>query len=313
MDAVEGRIWFLGDLSDPWVVTIAEALPASLRAVRIDCAGELPERPFDQGRRPRLIILHRHRLTARDAQRMREWREPAESDVLPALILCVSPYVRYEELERWSGLANVVLPESAAPNVLARHIARLLEEPRARPARGDGAGFRIEVAGGNDELIRTLVEACTRAGHRAEQLDERYVGEAWAPRNPAASSTERVLTIWEVPVLEPGWPERLERRARATGPVIALFSFADRTIVAQAKALGAVACLELPCHLDDLFDVIDRTTRATLPENWPVPARLEPPHVLPPRSLRRSRSHEIETPKGSPPFPAPERRPTMHS
>jgi hypothetical protein len=97
---------------------------------------------------------------------------------------------------------------------------------------------------------------------------------------------ERVLTIWEVPVLEPEWAERLERRSRATGPVIALFSFADRMIVAGAKACGAIACLELPCNLDDLLDVIDRTTRSMPLESWPAPARLEPPHVLPPRPRR---------------------------
>src|SRR5262245_49820041 len=70
MDSSEDRVWFMGDLSDPWVVTIADAVPAALRAVRVDCAGDLPERPFEPARRPRLIILHRHRLTSGDAQRL---------------------------------------------------------------------------------------------------------------------------------------------------------------------------------------------------------------------------------------------------
>jgi len=310
MDSFEGGIWFVGDLSDPWVVTIADALPASLNTIRVDCAGDLPDHPFDPTRRPRLIILHRHRLTASDAERLRAWRGSAASAPPTALILCVSPYVRYEELERWSGLANLVLPETAAPDVLPRHVARLLEDPRIRPARGEGPPYRLEVAAANDELSRALVDACNPAGHRAQQVDERNVGEASAPRYPPACPTERVLTIWEVPVLDPGWTDRLERRSLATGPVIALFSFPDRTIVARAKALGAVACLELPCNLDDLLDVIDRTGRSMPQESWPVPVRLEPPHVVPPRSRRRSRPQE--TPAGTPPWSIPERRPTIH-
>jgi hypothetical protein len=310
MDSFEGRIWFIGDLSDPWVVTIADALPVCLRTIRIDHPGDLPERLFDPARPPRVIILHRHRLTVRDAQRLREWRESPDVTAPPALILCVSPYVRYDELERWSGVANLVLPESAAPDVLARHIARLLEQPRVRPARGDEVRFRIEVAGANDELTRALVEACTRVGHRVEKVDERSFGEPSAPRF-AEFAAERVLTIWEVPLLEQGWSERLERRSRATGPVIALLSFPDRRIVAQAKALGAIACLELPCNLDDLLEVIDRATRSTPPESWPVPARLEPAHALPPRSRRRTQLQE--PPRAMPPFSGPGRRPTMHT
>ena len=36
-------------------------------------------------------------------------------------------------------------------------------------------------------------------------------------RDPVDRPPERVLTIWEVPVLEPGWPQRLEWR-RTIGP-----------------------------------------------------------------------------------------------
>src|SRR5262249_25804194 len=158
-------------------------LPASLGLVRVDCPGDLPERPFDPSRSPQLIILHRHRLSAGDASRLRGWRAtPADA---PSLILCVSPYVRYEELERSSALANVVLPEAAALDVLARHVARLLQQSVVRPARGEAVPVRIEVAAANEDLAGVLVEACTRAGHRAQQVDERSVGEFPIGRNPS--------------------------------------------------------------------------------------------------------------------------------
>ena len=97
-------------------------------------------------------------------------------------------------------------------------------------------------------------------------------------RPAAPSSSERVLTIWDVPVLEPGWPEQLERRARLTGPLIALFGFADRASVGLARARGAEACLELPFEIDDVLFLIDRAVKTRPPESWPMPARFEPPH-----------------------------------
>jgi hypothetical protein len=314
MNSSEGGVWFFGDFHDPWVVTIAESLPGSLAATRVDCAGDLPARPFDRARPPRLIILHRHRLTAADAQCLRSWREAAGPAGPWGLVLCVSPFVRYDELERWSGLANLVLSEAAAPDILARHVARLLDEPRTRPLRSSGIAFRIEVACGNPELAAALVEACTRAGHRAESIDERNLG--CAPARPIASATpaERVLTIWEVPILEPHWAERLDRRVRATGPVIALCGFVDRTIAARAKASGACACLDLPCNLDDLLDVIDRVARAASAESWPLPAWIEAAHVLPPRPRLRGVRNEMPSPVPAPPPPWSSRKhgPTMH-
>ena len=68
-----------------------------------------------------------------------------------------------------------------------------------------------------------------------------------------------------MPLLEPDWSQRLERRSRATGPVIALFGFADRETVTLAKACGAIACLELPYDVDDLIDVIDRAAERSPP------------------------------------------------
>ena len=47
--------------------------------------------------------------------------------------------------------------------------------------------------------------------------------------------------------------------------MIALFGFADRETVTLAKAAGPIACLELPYHVDDLIDVIDRAARRSHP------------------------------------------------
>jgi hypothetical protein len=68
--------------------------------------------------------------------------------------------------------------------------------------------------------------------------------------------------------------------------------FADRATVATAKASGAIACLDLPFEIDDLVDAVERAARSAAPDRWPLPARVEPPHHLPPRPRRRAPSRE---------------------
>ena len=86
-------------------------------------------------------------------------------------------------------------------------------------------------------------------------------GTERGPWPVSESSRPRVLSVWDVPVLEPDWPELL-RRQSSLGPVIALLGFADRATVARAKAAGAAACLDLPFDLDDLLHVVRRVSAA---------------------------------------------------
>jgi hypothetical protein len=289
-DASSCAVGFIGDLSDPWVVAIADALSTSRAVHRVDHTGPLPAWPFEAPDPPCAAVIHRHKLGPPDARRLEEWRN-RDADRPGRLFLCVSPYVRYEELERWSGLVELVISEATAADVLPGQLARRLDgQTRRRPSCA-AAPIRIEIAGGDDELCRALVDACVHAGYSAGQVDEQEIGgyPQGRPRDRSATAAERVLTIWEVPVLEPGWPQRLEWRAHRTGPVIGLAGFADRVIVARAKEAGAVACLDLPCDLDDLTDAVDRAVSSTPPGAWPIPARSEPAHVLPPprRNARR--------------------------
>jgi len=292
MAATADTIGFIGDLEDPWVVGIADALPDNLDVLKVNCSGDVPEQPFGSGRWPRLVVLHRHRLSALDRTRIKRWREQSEAEFTPAVILCVSPYVRYEEIESVLGVVDQVVPEGTTADILPGRIARYLKGPAARGPRGDGSHFAVEVSGRNEDLSRTLVEVCVRAGYRAATIDDLTDGEFARSQSPASTVAERTLTIWEVPVLERGWSEVLERRARATGPVIAVMGFADRATVSCAKAHGAAICLELPFEIDDLVGAVARAGGSLAPEQWPLAARAEPPHQLPPRPRRRIASRE---------------------
>ncbi len=298
----------MGDLSDPWVELIAESLRGTASVTRLDCPDELPDRPFDGGRPPRIAILHRNRLGARDARRVSGWRSQAGAESALAIVLCVSPYVRYEEVERWQALVDNVLPEATAPDVLPGRVTRLLENTKRTLPPQRTPAFHVEVASGIEALGSALVDTCTAAGFRTRLVpDLLWSDHAGRPGHPAGN--ERVVTIWDVPVLEPGWPEQVERRARLTGPVITLFGFADRAIVTEAKARGAAACLDLPYDGDDLIDVIDRVVQARALDPWPVPARIEPPHVLPIRSRRPGAAPG--KPAGAPPWSELDREPTI--
>jgi hypothetical protein len=288
MDSNEGAVRFLGDLSDPWVVAIADALPTRASIERVDCAGDLPDNPFDPARPSRAIVVHRHSWNAGQAKRIKSWRARRASGNAPTLILCFSPYLRYEELEQLVSLFDQIVPEATAMDVLPGRLARLIDGIASPGSRTETTSFRIDIACGTEELGEVLVQTCAQAGYRVERADDSRFGEDLQPRISPVSRTERVLTIWEIPVLEPSWPERLDRRARATGPVIGLMGFAERSTVTLARANGASACLELPCDSDDLLDVIDRVTRSISLDQWPLPPRAEPPHVLPPRSRRRA-------------------------
>jgi hypothetical protein len=290
-------------------VSIAAACSPSSGLVQLHCVGDLPERPFDAARPPRLVVLHRQRVTAADARRLSAYRNGAAPGTAPAIVLCVGPYVRYEELERWSGVAELVLSEATAADILPRHVARLVDGREGGSTRAEAARFRIEVAGSNHDLCQALVEACASAGCRALQVDNLDIPGGAGPHASPRPATEPVLTIWDVPVLEPDWSDRLERRSLSSGPVIALCGFADRTIVARAKSRGAIACLELPYNVDDLLDLIDRAARSLPIERWPAPARVELPHRLPPRPRRRRDPRE--TPAVAPPWSDRDRTPTI--
>jgi hypothetical protein len=309
IDSSEGVLWFVADLSDPWVVSIAEVLARCASIVQVHCPGEVPDCPYDLARPPRLVIVHRQRLTAADALRLKAYRDPKLPAAAPVIILCVSPYVRYDELERWSGLANYVIFEATAGDVLPRHIARVVDGREGRIARIDPTGFRIEVAGSNRYLSEGLVEACVTAGYRAVAVDDLDAAARVGAPPAAPSPAERALTIWDVPVLEPDWAERLERRTRFTGPVIALCGFADRDVVATAKSRGAVACLELPYDVDDLIDVVDRVGRSIPADRWPKHVRIELPHRLPPHPRRRKQQQDRST--AAVPWSDRDRKPTM--
>lgn len=266
-------IGFAGDLTDPWVAGIAQAL-SGLAVIPCEQQGaELPRRAFQTASGSKgILVLHRSRLTPADVARMEEIRRELGAGNWPRVVLCVSPYVRYAEIERCAGLVEVVTPEATAAETLPRQIERMLKTPGAA-SRAARESSPVEVVSTDYELRQVLCEACSRAGYRTSDSADLL----------ATPGDGRRLTVWDVPVLEPRWEERLERRSRM-GPVLALLGFADRAAVTHAREAGASACLDLPCAMDDLVDAVDRMAR----EESGRP-RAQKAHATPPPPSRSAR------------------------
>ncbi|MEW4569849.1 hypothetical protein AB1L88_18445 [Tautonia sp. JC769] len=256
---------FSGDLTDPWVVALRDAIRTpSLRAI----GEELPER-WPAGPPPSVLVLHRATLSVAEADRLRRLRDAERA---PRVILVAGPHARYHQIMAWSGLVDVLLPEATAGETIARHLGQA-NAPRVAPQRP----VPIALACRQWELGRLLEDALGPAGYapRRERDDPLLGPEPWV--------------AWDVPVLDPDWSTRLAMAAQRRG-VIALLGLADRRTVATARAAGAIACLDLPIDPDDLIFVLDRLTAA----RRSVPSRRDSSHPHRPRSF--DRQSRVRTP-----------------
>jgi CheY-like chemotaxis protein len=281
MDGTERAIWFLGDLDDPWVAAILASVSSAFDILPLPCTGDVPQRPFDALQPPRVVVLHRARLSPADVVRLEGWRADPRPTALPRIILCFSSYVRYVELERCSRNVDVLMGEATAAETLARHLARFLPDRPPSPWPLPAIALPVDVASTNHGLRSVLAEALTEAGFRVT-----HGRDPRCERPRADSDSEPVITVWDVPVLEARWPDLIRRQSRQ-GPMIALLGFADRPTVEQARTAGASACLDMPVELDDLAHVVLRLAREDRRRIVDA-GRIEPAHALPPAPISRA-------------------------
>ena len=289
MDATGPTIRFVGDLGDPWVMEILGSISDLSEVHAVMCVGDVPDRLFEPDQPPRLLIVHRTRLSQADAARIEQWRSVPRVNALPRVILCFSPYVRYAELERCSRGVDLAISEATAVETLSRHVSRLLERrdepPRAAPAADC---LPVQVISSNHELRAVLSEICLAEGFKVSS--GREFTAQWQGRAAGADrAANQMLTLWDIPVLVADWPRMLEERTKL-GPVVALLGFADRATVGQARASGAAACLDLPLDVNDLVHVIERVNRKLRSDSsTKFEGRIEPAHAVPPGPVSRAK------------------------
>ncbi|WZO99216.1 hypothetical protein EP7_000815 [Isosphaeraceae bacterium EP7] len=269
MDATERSTWFIGDLGDPWVRDLAEALPSA--AARWHCAGDLPQTWPQACKSARLIVIHRSTLTESDLRRIVVLRGPGS----PRVILVAGAYAESVELARWSRHVDLILTDATAASTLARQLSNPAPATSIAPAR------QLAVVSTDFEVRRILVELVEAAGALAIACRD------WLEVPPGLPA------LWDVPTLEPGWSDDLARQS-AGRRVICLLAFADRTTVREARRRGASACLDWPCDPLDLAWVltqdlerpaVPRSSASTSPGRGDGPEAAVPPA---PASARRS-------------------------
>ncbi len=263
MPGAEEETWFVGDLGDPWVAEIAAKLPASAR--RRDCRGDLPESWMLDEPAPATLVLHRPFLNPTDTIRLARLR--ARGETTTRVILCLGPHSRHDELVRSSRLFDVVLPEATASETIRRHL-----DATPTPTPTLGRRSPLQVVSGLHDIRLVLSEVCRHAGFVPTLCSD------------TPDLRPRGLVLWDAPVLNARWPDRLAELARSA-TVIGLFGFADRAIVATARRAGASACLDWPCDLDDLTYVLDRMASI---------AGADLAHVVPPLPIMTRRGGGVE-------------------
>jgi hypothetical protein len=229
--------------------------------------------------------------------------------------LCHGPYVRYAQLDLAAACVDLSIPEAAALETLPRQASLLLQS--APPQLGDyrQSPARVEVISSDHEMREMLAEACTAACFRPTRRADLNPREERLDPAGDSSPAGPVITIWDVPVLEPDWPGQLERLGRR-GPVVALLGFADRATVRLAREKGASACLDLPLDLDDLREILDRMAREipSVPAST-VPGRAEEAHSVPPPPASRAEPRgraAIRERAGPPSWPEGQAQPRMN-
>jgi hypothetical protein len=243
-------VHFFGDLSDPWVVAIADALPTDTK--RDDCPASLPE----ETPTATILVVHRALLGANDGNILRKWREHG-----PHIILCVGPNVRARDVEPLGKSVDVILNDATASEIVARYVGSLGHFHASAPR--ETLPLLAVVASGF-EMRRMLVDAAKAAGFPARGFS------TWDEATPSR------LAIWDAPVMLPGWEKQLIDPSRKR-TVLAMIGFPDRYSVALARDAGAAACLDFPCDIADLAFVLDR-----LSAHESSSLLIDGPHAVPP-------------------------------
>jgi hypothetical protein len=281
MEAHGPEIWIQGDLQDPWLRSLVERLAESASVRVIPPSEQIPSQP--QGAfSPRVVVVHQSRLSPADVSRLHAWRLEWGPGAQITTILCVGPLARFAEVELLVSEFDVTVTETTLEASVLRRIRS--GGNRSTPQVGIRRdSISVAVDSPDPELRDLLSEICDNVGFHV--VEPRAVDAAVASGSPCPGRNQKLVTLWDVPVLEPAWSQWLARKSRR-GPIVALLGFGDRELASLAEAHGADSCLELPFDNDDLAFAIEEAVvsrrKIPPPRLWRnTPARRSPAPSIP--------------------------------
>ena len=110
---------------------------------------------------------------------------------------------------------DLAIPEATAVETLSRHVIRLLERRDEPPRELLAAScLPVQVISSNHELRAVLSEICLAEGFKVTSSRE-FTAPCQSRAAAADRAASQVLTLWDIPVLEPDWPGLLEERTQS--------------------------------------------------------------------------------------------------
>jgi hypothetical protein len=245
------QILLAADMSDPLVLSVRRSLDKFGNALRFLDWPENAPLPAESSQAipdcitgPFRIVVHRRGLGHTELAATTEIRARANlvSGGRVEIDFLVGDLARYAEVQTIAALVDRIVPEAIAADVLAPRLERSFG---LSAAAGDSVVADVGILSTNRPLAETLAAWVDAFGHRPKIVD------GWS--DPLSSRHD--LLIWDAPILSGRWLVRLRDQARRRS-VLVLLGMAHRDIVAQAKAAGAVACLDLPFEAEDLRNLL---------------------------------------------------------
>ena len=245
-------VLLIGDRTDPLfqqLVHVTTDSGSTCRSIHWPENGEPPEalykdakaRPLGRG----LILLHRRCVGPTELQTISALRDALDESRShrPRLELVVGDLVRYAEVQILEQVVDRITPEAVMADVLPGRLARLAG--RVLKPLAEQRIAQVGVISTNQDLAAILADLVAWSGLTP------VLAKGWSDRGLSSNS----LVIWDIPVLSGRWPAELQAQSRRRR-VLALLAMGHRDSIAQARAAGAVACLDLPFETEDLADLL---------------------------------------------------------
>lgn len=198
-------------------------------------------RPLGRG----LILVHRRAIGPLEMHALTDLRHALDAARTgrPRLELVVGDLARYAEVQALEQVADRITPEAVMADLMPGRLARFCGQA-PKPASQQA---QVGILSSSRDLAAILADLVQWSGFTP------VLANGWSDRRLHSGS----LVVWDVPMLSSRWLAELQAQSRRR-PVLALLAMSHRDTTAQARAAGAVACLDLPFETEDLADLLAR-------------------------------------------------------
>lgn len=243
----ETQILCLGDFEDLVFQEIRKIAETRTPAIgwKENTVAEFDFKILDKMNHMDCLLIHRRNIGPSEIQTISAIRQRLEGSGprRPRIELVLGDLARYSDVQTLAAMSDRITPEGIITEVLPFRLQRL----RNQVPRSVSGNFpsKVGLLSQNRSLMEMLAEWIQFIGHQP------VIVNGWSDPRISRSG----LMIWDVPLLNSRWETELLNQTKRR-PVITLMGMATRDLTEQARAAGAIGCLDLPFESDDLIDMI---------------------------------------------------------